>query len=130
MIYLLSLSARSDGVRVHLRGEVDLSVSGHLYEVLGDAVAQSLGTVEVDLRGLQFLDCSGIAALLRARDDARRSAQVLFVSRPRGMVRQALDLTGTLSMLTAETAPLPSPPVVTDLSPPGAPEGPAERAVG
>jgi anti-sigma B factor antagonist len=130
MIYSLSLSARPDGVRVHVRGEVDLSASGHLYDVLGDALAQSLGTVEVDLRGLQFLDCSGITALLRARDDARRSGQVLFVSRPRGTVRLVLELTGTLSLLTAETARAPSPPVGADLYLLGAPQGRVERAVG
>jgi anti-anti-sigma factor len=105
MIYSLSVSARHEGFRVSLAGEIDMSVSDHLYEVLRDALDQTLGTVEVNLRGLQLLDCTGITALLRARDDARRGGRVMFVSQPRGIVRRVLELTDTMTVLTAD-APL------------------------
>jgi anti-anti-sigma factor len=113
MIYSSWMAARAEGMCVFLTGEVDLSVSDHLYEVLGDALRQSIGPIEVNLRGLRLLDCSGIAALLRARDDARQHGRVLFVSEPRGIVRRVLDLTGVLTVLTA--VPLgSSPPCGTD----------------
>jgi ABC-type transporter Mla MlaB component len=51
---------------VFLTGEVDLSVSAHLYQVFGDALGESIGPIEVNLRGVQLLDCAGIATLLRA----------------------------------------------------------------
>jgi anti-sigma B factor antagonist len=103
MIYSWSVAARPDGIRVYLTGEIDLSVSDHLYEVLHDALEQTLGTVEVNLRGLQLLDCTGISALLRARLDAVRCGRVLFVSQPRGIVRRVLDLTDTLTVLTGDS---------------------------
>ena len=100
MIYSLSVAATPEGICVYLTGEIDISVSDHLYEVLGDALEQTLGTVEVNLRGPRMLNCTGFSALRRARDDARRRGRVLFVSQPRGMVLRVLDLTGTLTVLT------------------------------
>ena len=102
MIYSLSVSARHEGIRVSLAGEIDMSVSDHLYEVLRAALDQTLGTVEVNLRGLRLLDCTGLTALLRARDDARRGGRRLFVSQPRGIVRRVLEVTDTLTVLTAD----------------------------
>jgi anti-sigma B factor antagonist len=101
MIYSLSMAARPGGLCLYLSGEIDMSVSGHLYEVLSDALDQTVGTVEVNLRGLQLLDCTGINALLRARCDARRCGRSLFVSEPQGLVLRVLELTDTLTALTA-----------------------------
>jgi anti-sigma B factor antagonist len=102
MIYSSWTAARAEGMCVYVTGEVDLSVSAHLYEVLCGALGQALGPLEVNLYGLQFLDCAGIAALLRARDDAGRWGSTLFVSEPCGIVRRALALTGVLTVLTAD----------------------------
>ena len=102
MICSLSVAATPEGICVYLTGEIDMSVSDHLYEVLRDAVEHTRGTVEVDLRCLHLLDCTGIRALLRARDDALRCGRVMFVSEPRGIVRRALDLTGALTALTVD----------------------------
>jgi anti-anti-sigma factor len=101
MIYSLSMAARPGGLCLYLMGEIDLSVSGHLYEVLSDALNQTLGTVEVNLRGLQLLDCTGIGALLRARGDADRCGRSLFATEPQGLVQRVLRLTDTLTVLTA-----------------------------
>jgi hypothetical protein len=38
MIYSLSVAARHEGIRVSVAGEIDMSVSDHLYEVLRDAL--------------------------------------------------------------------------------------------
>ncbi|HET6529590.1 MAG TPA: STAS domain-containing protein [Actinoplanes sp.] len=99
------MASTPDGVCVYLGGEVDLSVSGHLYEVLGDVLDQTLGPVEVDLRDLRLLDCTGITALLRARDDAHRCGRVLMVSNARGVVRRVLDLVGTLTEVPLASSP-------------------------
>jgi anti-sigma B factor antagonist len=106
--YLLSIETRPAGIRLYLTGEVDMSVSDHLYQVLRDALAQAHGTVEVDLRGLRLLDCTGISALLEARDDGLRRGRDMFVSKPQGIVRRVLDLTDTLAVLTADPLPVTS----------------------
>lgn len=105
MIYSSWTAARAEGICVYVTGEVDLSVSDHLYEVLRGTLGQTFGPLEVNLRGLQFLDCTGMSALLRAREDARRQGSALFVSEPRGIVRQVLALTGVLTVLTAAGPP-------------------------
>jgi anti-anti-sigma factor len=104
MIYSSSLVTTPDGRCVFLTGEVDASVSGHVSDVLSDALTRTHGLVEVNLRGLQLLDCAGIVALLKARAEARRRGRVLFVSEPRGIVRRVLDITGTLTVLTTNVA--------------------------
>ena len=101
MIYSSWMAARAQGMCVFPTGEVDLSVSEHVYEVLADVRRQSTGPIEVNLRGLQLLDCSGIATLLRAQEDAHQHGRVLFASEPCGIVRRVLDITGVLTVLTA-----------------------------
>lgn len=120
MIYSWSAAPSRDGMCVHLRGEVDITVSDHLYEVLRDAVEQTVGTVEVDLRRVRFLDCTGIGALLRARGDALESGHVMFISGPRGIVRRVLDLTDTVTVLTADVPLHSFAPSATDRRPLGA----------
>ena len=98
---------------MYLSGEVDLTVSDHLYRVLGETLDQTFGPVEVNLRDLRLLDCTGLTALIRARDDAHRRGRVLFVSQAQGIVRRVLDLVGTLT----EVPPGSSPPCAIDRRP-------------
>jgi anti-anti-sigma factor len=105
---------------VYLAGEIDISASDHLYEVLRDAVEQTLGTVEVNLHRVRLLDCSGIRALLRARADAHESGRAMFISGPSGIVLRVLDLTDALTVLTADVPLHSSPPSATDRRPLGA----------
>ena len=96
------------GVCVYLSGEIDLSVSDHLYEALRGALDQTVGPVEVNLRDLRLLDCTGLTALLRARDDAHRCGRGLFVSQARGTVRRVLDLAGGVLSEVPADVPLES----------------------
>jgi anti-sigma B factor antagonist len=107
MIYFASVE-KPDGVCVRLSGEIDLSVSGRLYEVLQAVLRSTYGSVELDLHGLRLLDCTGITAILRARNDAHEDGRVLFVSNPRGIVRRVLAFAGLLTLLSAD-APVSSP---------------------
>lgn len=54
---------------VEVHGEVDLSTAPELLAVLDRAIDR-LDSVIVDLRSCSFLDCSGLAALVAARDRA------------------------------------------------------------
>ncbi len=96
----------NDGVfRLAVRGEIDLATA----DSLTDAVHAVLTTahpaeVVVDLAQATLCDSTGIDALLRARAEANAQAVHLVVINPRGIVRQALDVTGTLDRLTAGSA--------------------------
>jgi anti-anti-sigma factor len=97
MIYSSSTPATPGGVCVYLSGEVDISVSDHLYQTLVETLDQTVGPVEVNLRELRLLDCTGLTALIRARHYAARRRRVLFVSQAHGIVRRVLDFVGTLT---------------------------------
>ncbi|WP_053851096.1 STAS domain-containing protein [Streptomyces sp. NRRL B-24085] len=63
----------SDGVTVvEAAGEIDLATAGLLAEHLDAATASGRPDVLVDLRRVEFFDCSGLRVLCRAESRARR----------------------------------------------------------
>lgn len=80
---MLELSERQDAdgaVRLTLIGELDLSVTGRLRGRL-DQLGRSQRRVRLDLSQLEFIDCSGLRAILSALADARRKQRALEVDR-------------------------------------------------
>jgi anti-anti-sigma factor len=101
--------------RVAVSGEVDLATApvlrDRLLGVLGD---QGPTTLSVDLAGVSFLDCTGINALIAARNAAAATGRQMRITHPQPIVRQILDLTGLLDVFTA---PIEQPqPVARDLN--------------
>jgi anti-sigma B factor antagonist len=95
---------RHDGVTtVTISGAMDLDSVGHVERVIGETV-DSPGTtkVVVDLSGVDFLDSSGIASLLKGRRVADGSGVAYLVVGAEGMVRRVLDLTGVWAHLSGE----------------------------
>jgi anti-sigma B factor antagonist len=83
-----------DGVRVAaISGEVDVSNAGEVAGAFSDLSGLSAGLV-IDLRGLDYLDSSGIALLhdlaLRLRE---RFQRLIVVSPPSTPPRRVLELT-------------------------------------
>jgi anti-sigma B factor antagonist len=71
----------ADGaVRVTLTGELDLSAAAGLRARLHE-VQHSTRRVRLDLSELEFIDCSGIRAILDAMAEARRGGCPLEVER-------------------------------------------------
>jgi anti-sigma B factor antagonist len=75
-------------------GEVDLATAGLLRERIEETILESEGALVLDLSGVEFLDSSGIAALLRARAVLGREDRSLILVCPEGPVRRVLALTG------------------------------------
>ena len=67
---------RNRGVRIALRGELDLSTVGKVQDELRRVEASSPALVVLDLSKLTFLDSTGLRCLVtadeRARDEGRR----------------------------------------------------------
>jgi anti-sigma B factor antagonist len=93
-----------DGARVVLSGDIDLVVRADLRRVLAGVVGVSPGAVDLDLYDVTFLDCSGIGEFVRAHVDTRSRGHPLTVSRPRGVARRLLELTGVLAVLMPDDA--------------------------
>jgi anti-anti-sigma factor len=100
-----SVRSRRLGAKLVLRGEIDLAVRDQFKAGLLEAVSHAHPVVEVNLRRVTFLDCSGIGALVAANNAARVNGQALDVTHPRGLVRLVLFATEVLPLLTIARVP-------------------------
>jgi len=83
-----------DGVRVvAVSGELDLDTMGELNEVLA-ADNGLLTTTVVDLRGLTFIDSSGVSGVLAAARRARDAGSRLVCVPGPPSIRRVFELTG------------------------------------
>jgi anti-sigma B factor antagonist len=79
---------------VAVRGEVDVSAVPAFTTALDAAIRESEGAFVIDLCDVEFLDSSGLSALLRARALLARDDRQLAVVCPPGPVRRLFDLAG------------------------------------
>jgi anti-sigma B factor antagonist len=79
-------------VVVVLRGELDVKEAATVAASLA-VVAASGRDVIVDLAGLEFIDSSGLAALVSARQHARRAGCDLLLAAPQQQVLRMLAIT-------------------------------------
>ena len=93
-MFSVDLSTREcDGhVVVALRGELDLVDAADVAAALAAAVAREPRII-VDLAGLEFIDCSGVAALARGRRHARQAGGDLLLAAPQQRVLRILAIT-------------------------------------
>ena len=95
------VSIEQDDARVEVRvsGEIDLAAAPYLRQLLDAVIDAGTGDVDVDLSSVTFLDSSGLAALLAARQrllETPRRFRVLHPSRP---AYRVLELSGLLEVL-------------------------------
>lgn len=112
---LLEVEARTHRrtALVALRGELDLATAPQVAEVL-DGLAPDAGGVRhivLDLRGLTFMDASGLHALVRQNNHARQNRHNLAVVRGREAIDRRLTLTAADEILVLVDDPA-------DLAPP------------
>jgi anti-sigma B factor antagonist len=84
---------------VIVRGEVDVSTVAKLTAALDAAIRASTGAFVVDLTPVDFLDSSGISALVRARALLARDDRELAVVCPPGPVRRIFEIAGIDDLL-------------------------------
>jgi len=82
-------------------GEIDLSTSDMLAEALSWAFTADLEELRVDLRGVTFLDSTGISALVQALRRCDRLGKPMSVSvQPGGLPERVLGMAGVEAMWT------------------------------
>ena len=84
------------GTTLHVRlfGEFDLLAYDNVDEVLSDAQAHDQPDMVVDLRGLSFIDSSGIRALLRANLRAEEAGGTLKLLAGPANVQRVFEVAG------------------------------------
>jgi anti-sigma B factor antagonist len=86
----------ADAVRLVLHGELDMASTPRFDEHAATALATADLPIVVDLRGLSFIDSSGIRALLRLHAGAR--TQISFIPGP-APVQRVFELASLTAVL-------------------------------
>lgn len=82
------LDIQVDGHIVHIRGEID----AHSAPALGDAVRAAVGSVELDLAEVGFVDSSGLRVLIEVHQLLEERGDVLTIANPTPPVRRMFEL--------------------------------------
>jgi len=86
-------------VVVVLRGELDVGDAASVAAAL-TVVAASERQIIVDLAGLEFIDSSGLAALMRVRKHARHAGGDLLLAAPQQQVLRVLGVTRLIEVFS------------------------------
>jgi anti-sigma B factor antagonist len=89
----LTTSERAGGAHVALSGELDIATAPKLEEEVRRLESQGRGLVVIDLRGLEFMDSSGLRALLAADTRARERGARLVIVRGDERIQRVLRIT-------------------------------------
>jgi anti-sigma B factor antagonist len=92
-------------VTLVLTGELDLMSSPILDEALERAYESNPELILVDLRGLEFMDSTGLHQLVSAQQRATRLGRRFAVVRGAEPVQRLFDLTGIAELLTMVNRP-------------------------
>src|SRR5260370_42709883 len=91
---------RRDGQVVVTRsGELDVVDAARIATALA-VIAASGNQIIVDLAGLEFIDSSGLAALVRARQHARNAGFDVLLAAPQQQVRRMLAITRVIDVFS------------------------------
>jgi anti-sigma B factor antagonist len=89
----VSTAEHDDEVVIVLNGEVDPHTCHHLQGALAEAVAAEPSRIVVDMDGVDFVDSSGLRALLLAHEAQEARSGTLEVRSPSPITRRLLQVT-------------------------------------
>jgi anti-sigma B factor antagonist len=92
------------GVVVALQGELDLATSRELDLRLREIESTNPGRLLIDLSGLEFMDSTGLAVMIRAQQSAQANGHRLAFRPGPPQVQRLFELTGMLDRFTFEAA--------------------------
>jgi anti-sigma B factor antagonist len=87
----IDVSVDVGAARIAVTGEIDIADAEALRELLVEAAAEAR-EVEVDLRGVRFVDSAGCRALVQSAEQARSAGGRIRVVVAEGPVRRVLQL--------------------------------------
>ena len=89
----VTTSDRPDGALIELAGELDLATAPKLDDEMKRLEEDGPAVIVLDLRGLAFMDSSGLRALLAADSRAREAGRRLVLVRGDERVQRVLRIT-------------------------------------
>jgi anti-sigma B factor antagonist len=98
----LTVQELADGVAiVSLDGRLNMVTAGRLRDVVSTTVESGFPRVVVDLSGVDFIDSSGLGALISGLKTARLAGGDLRITAPTEQVQLVLQLTNMERVLPA-----------------------------
>jgi anti-sigma B factor antagonist len=93
--FSISADEREGHLQLTLRGELDLATAPELEQILDERLATG-DQVVVDLRGLEFMDSSGVRVLIAGHAHAGREGGRLVIVRPQpnSAVAKIIEVSG------------------------------------
>ena len=101
--FQIAVEAQRDTVTIAPRGELDLATVGQLQRELGRLIDTGPARVVIDLRGVEFLDSTGLHALLAAHARAQRDNWELTIFPGPRAVQRIFEITCTIDRLPFAT---------------------------
>ena len=97
----LQIEAGQDrtGDTITLKGEFDMTGTDRFWSFLSEALASTPRTIAVDTSALEFIDSSGLMALIRARDAAVEAGVGFHVRDPSPALRRIAEPSGLEELL-------------------------------
>lgn len=92
-------------VRLALSGELDIVSTPVLEKTMAELPTSDAELVVVDLRGLQFMDSTGLHLLIQAQQQAHDLGRRFALVRGPDQVQRLFDLTGLTETLTIVGSP-------------------------
>src|SRR5438270_319110 len=92
-------------ITLALTGELDLVSSPAMERVMDDLARSDADLIIVDLRGLEFMDSTGLHLLIRVQQQAHEAGRRFALIRGRDAVQRLFDLTGLAESLTVVDSP-------------------------
>jgi len=89
----LTIEQRGDRVLVNLRGELDISTGMRLEADLERLERERPEVIVLDLRGLDFMDSTGLRIIINADARAREGGRRFVLIRGNDMVQRLLSVT-------------------------------------
>lgn len=90
-------------LRIRLVGDIDIDSADELRDLLQATIRRpSTDGLRVDLLAVTFLDSSAISVLVDAFKVAEAEGCRFQITRPRGVVRKVLEVTGVLDALVPD----------------------------
>lgn len=77
---------------LHISDQLVAADRGEFDSVLPQVVSGNPGQIEVDLKGLTFMDSAGLGMLLTLREQAEKSGARVALTNPEGAVQEMLEL--------------------------------------
>jgi anti-sigma B factor antagonist len=98
---LLSAEIRRDDHQavVLLSGELDASTAGQLYQQLAELIRDGVVNVALDLSALEFMDSTGLSAVIAEHKRTSASGGELVIVSPQSQVLRMFEITGLTEIL-------------------------------